>query len=162
MSKEHVPAAVLARPCMLERLRDPATAAAYINAAAHEDDPSAFLQALRNVAEARGGLTKIATRADLNRQQLYRTLSSAGNPELRSLTRILEAAGLQLIVTAKPERRARTAKKRAAKSEAVAVAAWQEAKHRLRQCSVRASSRASILRIFTDIVSSPCTRLMDS
>jgi hypothetical protein len=43
---------------MLERLRDPAMAAAYINAAAHEDDPGAFLQALRNVAEARGGYPK--------------------------------------------------------------------------------------------------------
>lgn len=123
MNRGQVPAAVPARPYMLERLRDPATAAAYINAAAREDDPSAFLQALRNVAEARGGLSKIATRAGLNRQQLYRTLSSAGNPELRSLTRILEATGLQLIVTAKPERRARAAKKRTSKSEAVAVAA---------------------------------------
>lgn len=123
MSKGHVPAAVPARPYMLERLRDPATAAAYINAATHEDDPGAFLQALRNVAEARGGLSKIATRAGLNRQQLYRTLSSAGNPELRSLTRILEATGLQLVVTAKPERRARTPKKRASKSRAVAIAA---------------------------------------
>ena len=121
MSKEHVPAAIPARPYMLERLRDPATAAAYINAAAHEDDPSAFLQALRNVAEAPGGLTKIATRAGLNRQQLYRTLSSAGNPELRSLTRILEATGLQLVVTAKPVRSARSAKKRTLKSEAVAA-----------------------------------------
>ena len=122
MSKGRVPAALPARPYMLERLRDPATAAAYINAAAHEDDPSAFLQALRNVAEARGGLAKIATRAGLNRQQLYRTLSSAGNPELRSLTRILEASGLQLVVTAKPERKTRVTKKPASKSEAVAIA----------------------------------------
>lgn len=123
MSKGHLPAAVPARPYMLERLRDPATAAAYINAAAHEDDTSAFLQALRNVAEARGGLTKIATRAGLNRQQLYRTLSSAGNPELRSLTRILEATGLQLVVTAKPERKTQSTKKRASKAAAVAIAA---------------------------------------
>ena len=122
MSKGHVAAAVPARPYMLERLRDPATAAAYINAAAHEDDPGAFLQALRNVAEARGGLTKIAIRARLNRQQLYRTLSSAGNPELRSLTRILEATGLQLVVTAKPERRTQSAKKRASKTAIVAIA----------------------------------------
>jgi len=98
MSKGHVPAAVPAKPYMLERLRDPATAAAYINAAAHEDDPGAFLQALRNVAEARGGLSKIATRAGLNRQQLYRTLSRAGNPELRSLNSVLKATGLRIAV----------------------------------------------------------------
>ncbi len=95
----------------MRRLSDPATAAAYINAAAGEDDPGALLQALRNVAEAHGGMTRVAERAGLNRQQLYRTLSSEGNPELRSFTRILNATGLQFIVTAKS---ARGARKRAA------------------------------------------------
>ena len=121
MSKEHKAAAVPAKSYRLERLRDPATAAAYINAAAQEDDPGAFLQALRNVADAAGGVSEIAARTRLNRQQLYRTLSRAGNPELRSLTKILDAAGLQLVVTAKPERSARAAKKRPPKSEAVAA-----------------------------------------
>ena len=94
-------------PYLLNRLADPATAAAYISAAAIEDNPGALLQALRNVAEAHGGITKVAARAGLNRQQLYRTLSSDGNPELRSLTRILEATRLRLIVTTKPARKAR-------------------------------------------------------
>ena len=102
MSKEHVAPAVPHKDYLLKRLSDPATAAAYINAAASEQDPSALLQALRNVAEAHGGIAKVAERAGLNRQQLYRTLSSVGNPELRSLTRILDATGLQLVVTAKP------------------------------------------------------------
>ena len=101
----HVAPAVPGMPYLLNRLADPATAAAYISAAAIEDNPGALLQALRNVAEAHGGITKVAARAGLNRQQLYRTLSSDGNPELRSLTRILEATGLQLVVTAKPARR---------------------------------------------------------
>ena len=60
MSNGHVPAAVPAKPYVLERLRDPQTAAAYLSAAAAEDDPGAFLQALRNVTEARGGISKIA------------------------------------------------------------------------------------------------------
>jgi probable addiction module antidote protein len=107
MKKRHISPSVPHKPHLLKRLADPATAAAYINAAASEDDPGALLQALRNVAEAHGGITKVAARAGLNRQQLYRTLSSDGNPELRSLTRILEATGLQLIVTAKPVRRAK-------------------------------------------------------
>ena len=101
----HVAPAVPGMPYLLNRLADPATAAAYINAAASEDDPDALLQALRKVAEAHGGITKVAARAGLNRQQLYRTLSSDANPELRSLTRILDAKGLQLIITAKPVRR---------------------------------------------------------
>ncbi len=112
MSKGHVPAAVPAKPYVLERLRDPETAAAYLSAAAKEDDPGAFLQALRNVTEAMGGISKIATRTGLNRQQLYRTLSKAGNPELRSLTKILDASGLQFVVAAKPARMTRAAAKR--------------------------------------------------
>lgn len=123
MSKEHKPAAVPARPYALGRLRDPATAAAYLNAAAQEIDPGAFLQALRNVAEAAGGISRMAARTKLNRQQLYRTLSKAGNPELRSLTKILDAAGLQLVVTTKPKRGASVAKKRPSKSARLAVAA---------------------------------------
>ena len=60
---------------MLGRLRDLETAAAYLSAAAGEDDPGAFLQALRNVTEAMGGISEIAARTGLNRQQLNRTLS---------------------------------------------------------------------------------------
>ena len=108
---------------MLERLRDLETAAAYLNAAAGEDDPGAFLQALRNVTEAMGGISEIAARTGLNRQQLHRTLSKEGNPELRSLTKILDASGLQFIVAAKPARLARAAKKRRSKVEPAKVAA---------------------------------------
>lgn len=122
MSKGHVPPAVPAKPYVLERLRDPQTAAAYLSAAAGEDDPGAFLQALRNVTEAMGGIAKIATRTGLNRQQLYRTLSKEGNPELRSLTKILDASGLQFVVAAKPVT-ARVAKRRRAKAEPVKLAA---------------------------------------
>jgi len=123
MSKGHVPAAVPAKPYVLERLRDPQTAAAYLSAAAGEDDPGAFLQALRNVTEAMGGISKIASRTGLNRQQLYRTLSKEGNPELRSLTKILDASGLQFVVAAKPARRNQAATRRRSKGEAVKRAA---------------------------------------
>ena len=100
MKKGHVPAAVPAKPYELERLRDPETAAAYLSIAAKDGDPGAFLQALRNVTEAMGGISKIAARAGLNRQQLYRTLSKEGNPELRSLSLILSAAGLRFAIVA--------------------------------------------------------------
>jgi probable addiction module antidote protein len=87
---------VRAKPYELERLRDPETAAAYLSIAAKDDEPAAFLQALRNVAEAMGGISKIAERTGLNRQQLYRMLSRQGNPELRSLTKILDVSGVKL------------------------------------------------------------------
>lgn len=96
MKKGRVPAAVRLDGYFRRRLRDPKTAAAYLNEAAGENDPAAFLQALREVAEARGGLGQIAAKAKVNRQQLYKTLSKTGNPELRTLTAVLAAAGFAL------------------------------------------------------------------
>ena len=101
MKKETVPPAVPAKDYLQKRLRDPATAAAYLNATVEDDHPGAFLQALRNVTDAQGGMGTLANIAGLNRQQLCRTLSARGNPELRSLVKILGASGLALEVTPK-------------------------------------------------------------
>ena len=98
MKKGRVPAAVPAEPHLNSLLRDPETAAAYLNEAVKENDPDAFLMALRHVTEACGGIARVAARAGLNRQQLYRTLSRRGNPEMRTLVSILSAAKLGLAV----------------------------------------------------------------
>jgi probable addiction module antidote protein len=45
--------------------------------------------ALRNVAKARGGVAALARETGMNRVALSRALSESGNPELRSLTKIL-------------------------------------------------------------------------
>jgi probable addiction module antidote protein len=87
------------RPHLLEWLKDAENAAAYVEAAIELGDPTGVLQALRIVAEARGGLARIAEKTGLNRETLYRTLSKRGNPELKSLTAILDATGLRLSVT---------------------------------------------------------------
>ncbi|MGQ0655965.1 MAG: addiction module antidote protein [Betaproteobacteria bacterium] len=89
------------RPQLLEWLKDGENAAAYVEAAIEQGDPAAVLQALRNVAEAHGGVARIAEKTGLNREALYRTLSKRGNPELKSLTAILDATGLRLSVTTK-------------------------------------------------------------
>ena len=97
--KLSVPASVPDRPHLRAWLKDPANAAAYVEAALDEGDAAGLLQALRNVAEARGGIARIAERTGLNREALYRTLSKRGNPQLSSLTAILGATGLRLSVT---------------------------------------------------------------
>ena len=79
MKRESAPPAVPAKDYLLRRPQNRATAAAYLNAAVEDDDPAAFLQALRNVTDAQGGIGKVANLAGLNRQQLYRTLSEHGN-----------------------------------------------------------------------------------
>lgn len=85
---------------LLESLRDSQEAMEYLNAALEEDDHEVFLLALRNVAEAHGGMAQLAERAKLNRESLYRMLSADGNPELRSLDALLHALGFRLAVTA--------------------------------------------------------------
>jgi probable addiction module antidote protein len=83
---------------LVERLKDPAEAAAYIEAVIEEGKHAALMLALRQVAMAQGGIAAVARRAKITREAAYRMLSTSGNPELRSLTAILEAAGLRLSV----------------------------------------------------------------
>ena len=83
---------------LIESLKDPREAAAYLNAAIEENDRAIFLLALRNVAKAHGGVASIAEKAKLNRESLYRMLSKKGNPEIESLYAILHAMGLRLAI----------------------------------------------------------------
>ena len=86
---------------LLERLKDPAYAVAYLEAALEESDmPAVFLLALRNVAEARG-IARLARETKLNRENLYAMLSEHGNPVLSSLYVILDALGMKLSVELK-------------------------------------------------------------
>ena len=83
-----------------EALADPEEAAAYLNAALEDVSQEVFLLALRDVANARG-LTHLAREASLNRENMYRILSEKGNPQLSSLTALLDALGLKLAVEPK-------------------------------------------------------------
>lgn len=77
---------------------DPAFATQYLNDVLDEGDQADLLVALRQIAQAFGGVPAIAEKAHLNVTQLYRTLSAEGNPELRSLTAVLKAMGMRLAV----------------------------------------------------------------
>ena len=83
---------------LLESLKDPAEAEGYLNASLEAGDPKAFLMALRNVAEARGGVGKLAADSKLNRESLYRMLSQRGNPSLKSLEAVLSSLGFRLAI----------------------------------------------------------------
>lgn len=83
---------------LIEQLKDPAEAAGYLEAVIAQGDQKALMIALRHVAMAQGGIAAVARRARVTREAAYRMLSGSGNPELRSLTAILAAAGLRLSV----------------------------------------------------------------
>ena len=84
-----------------KKLQNANFAAEYLNAATEDDDPATYLAALRKIAEARGGLSHIAQETGLSREALYRTLSSRGNPTVKTLTAILKVSGLKLSFSAK-------------------------------------------------------------
>lgn len=81
---------------LIRRLKDPAEAAAYLEAVIEDGDQAALMLALRQVALAQGGIATIARKAKLTREAIYRMLSGSGNPELRSLTSVLRATGLRI------------------------------------------------------------------
>ncbi|HQS84782.1 MAG: putative addiction module antidote protein [Alphaproteobacteria bacterium 16-39-46] len=86
----------------LERLKNPEDAQEYLEAALElyeeDGDKEAFFTALRDVAESQGGLTKLAQRTHLNRQNLYRILSSKKNPRLETVASILHGLGFRLSI----------------------------------------------------------------
>ena len=84
---------------LLEELRDPETAAAYLSAAIEDGAVDEFLIALRNVTEAHGGLGVLSAITKLNRQSMYKMLSEDGNPRLASLLSILRAIGISVTFT---------------------------------------------------------------
>ena len=83
----------------IERFRENlAFAAEHLNAILEDGDQEELMLVLRRISEAVGGVQKLARSARLNANTLYRTLSSKGNPELKSWRAVLRATGLRLTV----------------------------------------------------------------
>ena len=93
---------------LLEALKDPSEAVEYLNAALEDGEPEVFLLALRNVVDSYGGMGKLAASTSLNRENIYRMLSTKGNPEFFSLSTVLDAIGFRLAVEPKIAARSKT------------------------------------------------------
>jgi len=93
-------ASILHDTAIVSELRDnPKFVSAYLKAALEEsDEPQVLLIALRHLAEAKGGLAKVAKAAGIERESLYRALSPRGNPRLSTLVAVTKAIGLKLTV----------------------------------------------------------------
>ena len=85
----------------IRELRKSPESAEYLRAALEDaDEPRVLLIALRRIAEARGGIAKVAKAAGIERESLYRALSVRGNPRLSTLVAVTKAVGLKLTVEA--------------------------------------------------------------
>ena len=83
---------------LIEQLKDPVEAAAYLEAVIEDGDQATLMLALRQIAQAQGGIAHIARKAKLTREATYKMLSKAGNPELKSFKAVLKATGLRIAV----------------------------------------------------------------
>lgn len=95
---------------LIESLKKPKEANVYLRIAMeeyHEDgDIEALLVALRNIAEAKGGMGQLAKKTHLNRQNLYHVLSEKGNPTLDTFELILKGLGYRLAIQPDETRKA--------------------------------------------------------
>lgn len=86
---------------LIDDLRsDPEQAYAYLQVALEEfgedGNTEHFMVALRNVAEARGGVPELARQVDMGKTSLYKVLSEKGNPTLSTISTILHGLGYRL------------------------------------------------------------------
>lgn len=80
---------------LLKDLQNPEYAAGYLTAAIEEGE-EVFLLAIRDVAQAQGGMSALAKATNLNRENLYDMLSTKGNPRLSSITTLLNQLGFTM------------------------------------------------------------------
>lgn len=89
---------------LIHSLKNKKEAAAYLQVALKEyqkdGDLEAFLLALRHVADAQGGIGKLSQKTHLNRESLYKTLSSKGNPKLQTIGLLLKGLGVEFFIRA--------------------------------------------------------------
>lgn len=87
---------------LMEDLADSAEAIGYLDVSLEEyqidGDTSFFLQGLRNVVEAQGGVAEIAKRTAIAPETLSKILSSNEAPHLDTFVTILKALGCRLSI----------------------------------------------------------------
>lgn len=69
--------------------------AEYLNAALEDENPDVFLQAIADVAKARG-MTKLANDTGLGRESLYKALAPGAKPRYDTVIKLIKALGVDL------------------------------------------------------------------
>ena len=102
MTKSPKPSTIPLREISLRIFRDPKAARFAIKLALEEfekdNNLEALLDTLRLVAQAQGGLAKLARKASVSRQALHEALSPTGNPRIRTFQKVLGSLGLRMTV----------------------------------------------------------------
>ena len=70
----------------------------YLNAALEDENPNVFLQAIADVAKARG-MSKLAKDTGLGRESLYKALAPGAKPRYDTVLKLVRALGVELHTT---------------------------------------------------------------
>ena len=88
----------------IEKLKDKEASRIYLEVALeeyeNEGDSQMFLRALKDVAEAQGGITRLARKSNLNRQNLYKVMSGEKRPRLETISHINHSLGFKFSLQA--------------------------------------------------------------
>ncbi len=80
-----------------EYLDSPEIIQEYLNTALQSGDSELFLTAVGNVAKAQG-MSEIARKTNLSRQNLYKALSPSSSPKFNTINKVCAALGCKLAV----------------------------------------------------------------
>lgn len=80
-----------------EYLDSPEMIQEYLQAAFAEGDSELLLAAIGNVAKARG-MSEIARKTKLSRQNLYKALAPNSSPKFETVKKVIEALGCKLAI----------------------------------------------------------------
>lgn len=72
--------------------------AAYLEAVFEDGDPELITHALGVVARAKG-MTEVARKTGLGRQNLYKALSADGHPEFATVLSVVRALGMKMTIS---------------------------------------------------------------
>ncbi len=81
-----------------DHLKTPEDIRLYLEAAFEDGDPELIATAIGDVARA-AGATKVARKAGISRESLYKAFQQGGNPTLASFTSVMKALGLKLQIS---------------------------------------------------------------
>jgi len=86
---------------LTEQLKDLDFASEYLNAAIEDGDKPGLLEAVKNVIDAHGGISGLATLTGRQRTSLFRSFGKTGNPLMETFIDAIEMCGLELRVVSK-------------------------------------------------------------
>ncbi len=69
--------------------------AEYINTALEDENPDVFLQAVADIAKARG-MSRLAFDSGLGRESLYKALAPGAKPRYDTVLKLVRALGIEL------------------------------------------------------------------